>query len=389
MSLYKRDRQSRRNRPISADFPFAPGFSPAASITGSRQDMLKSISTTLVALLIAAIGGTSFYFLHLPLPWTLGAITAAAITAVMEKPYLVPAKVRNSVRPVIGVLIGSSFNPNLVASIGTWWPVVLVVISYSIILMILGYFFFRRVAKFDQPTAFFASAPGGLGELSLLGGALGGDVRRLVIVHLIRILAVIFVVPIVLQIYVGHPIGRISPLDAHTAYLTLRDWLVLGLCACLGYWISTFFKFPAATMLCPMVLSMLVHVTGITQAAPPPWLVAGVQVALGAVIGARFSGIRLGEIHKVFLVAVTWASVMLVAAGLAAFCGAWLLGRSFESVLLATAPAGMVEMSLLTFGLGIDVAFVITCQLSRVLFVLLFTPFVFRMLGVPPAEPKI
>jgi uncharacterized membrane protein AbrB (regulator of aidB expression) len=85
----------------------------------------------------------------------------------------------------------------------------------------------------------------------------------------------------------------------------------------------------------------------------------------------------------VLLVGTAWAAIMLVMAAVAAYFGAWLLDRPFEGVLLALAPGGMVEMSIITYALGIDVAFVVTCQLTRILFVLLITPVVFRVIGKP------
>jgi membrane AbrB-like protein len=345
--------------------------------------MLNRFLTTVVALAIGAAGGSLFYFLHLPLPWTLGAITATSIVAVTGGPWLLKAPARNFVRPVVGVLAGSSFTAALLARIADWWPAILLLIVYALIMMFVGYVFFRTTARFDKATAFFAAAPGGLGELTLLGSALGGDMRRLVLVHLIRILTVIFVVPFSLQIYLGHPIGRTALGAATGPVLTPLDWVVLSLCAFLGYLASRHVRFPAAPMMFPLILSMIVHVTGITQASPPPWLIAAVQVILGAVIGARLSGIRWRDTREVLLVGTTWSAIMLVAAAGAAYAGAWLLDRPFEGVLLALAPGGMVEMSIITYALGIDVAFVVTCQLTRILFVLLITPLVLRFIGKP------
>ena len=349
--------------------------------------MLNRILTTVAAISVGAVGGMIFYGLHTPLPWTLGSITAASAVAILGQPWLLKTPARNFVRPVVGVLAGSSFTPALVSAITVWWPAILLLIGYALVMLALGYVFFRAVAHFDSPTAFFASAPGGLGELTLLGSALGGDMRRLVLIHLIRILSVIFTVPFALQIYLGHPIGR-TALGASTgAALTAPDWVVLALCAFVGYAISQRVRFPAGPMIFPLLLSMIVHVSGITQAAPPPWLVAAVQVVLGSVIGARISGIRWRDVRQVLFVGVGWAVIMLLLAAVAAYAGAWLLDRPYEGVLLAVAPGGMVEMTVITYALGVDVAFVVTCQLCRILFVLLITPFVFRIIGTPHTGP--
>jgi uncharacterized membrane protein AbrB (regulator of aidB expression) len=67
--------------------------------------------------------------------------------------------------------------------------------------------------------------------------------------------------------------------------------------------------------------------------------------------------------------------VMLAAAS--AFVGTLLIDKQFASLILALAPGGTVEMTILTFSLGADVAFVATCQIVRILFVFIITPFLF------------
>jgi hypothetical protein len=66
-----------------------------------------------------------------------------------------------------------------------------------------------------------------------------------------------------------------------------------------------------------------------------------------------------------------------------AVLGSWILGYPYFGMLLALAPGGMVEMTVITYAVGIDVAFVVVCQLFRILLVLIVTPFAFQLLGIP------
>jgi uncharacterized membrane protein AbrB (regulator of aidB expression) len=61
-------------------------------------------------------------------------------------------------------------------------------------------------------------------------------------------------------------------------------------------------------------------------------------------------------------------------AAISAWASGFVVGRPFLTMLLALAPAGMVEMTILTLSIGFDVMFVVTCQVSRILFVLLLGP---------------
>lgn len=347
--------------------------------------MLRAIATAAVVLSIAACGGAIFFWIHMPLPWTLGSLTAAGIVAAVTGRPLLHPQLRVVVRPVVGVLAGSAFTAELAASILDWWGAILLVVGYALATMFVGFLYFTRVARFDGATAFFASAPGGIGELSLIGGSLGASMQRLVVVHAVRILLVVFTVPFALQMLLGVPIGRTVPTMASEVALSLSDWIILAGCAFAGYGAGRIIHFPGGPMVFALIFSIIVHVSGLTNAAPPPWLVATVQVVLGAVVGTRFAGIRWVEARETVVAALVWGVLTLSAAALVAGAGTWVLDYSFEAMLLAMAPAGMVEMTLITVALGFDVAFVVICQLCRVLFVLISTPFLFSLLGISAA----
>ena len=346
--------------------------------------MLAQIQSTLIAAAICTSGGVLFYFLHAPLPWMLGSLTAAALAAVLGGRWFIPSALRGAARPVVGVLTGSAFTAATFAGMLDWWDAILVVIGQAMVVTSLGYAFFRRFARFDRESSLFAAAPGGVGEMALLAGSMGGDVKGIVVVHLMRILIILFAVPFIAQLAVGHPIGRMLPNAQHNG-LTLIDWGVLSLCAVGGYGLGRLIKIPAGLMIFPMLLSAAVHAAGLTAAGPPGWLVAVVQIVIGGVVGARFAGIRWREMSRTIACGVGWAVIMLGIAAASAWGGSWLLGRSFLAMMLALAPGGTVEMTILTFSVGFEVAFVVTCQVCRVLFVLLLTPAFVRLLPRRPA----
>ena len=345
-----------------------------------------------MAFLIGAAGGAVFYLIGAPLPWTLGSLAAVAVVAVSGGRWLMPAGVREFARPVVGILAGSAFTPEVVASVGQWWGAIVFVAVYSLIVSALGWLFFRRLCGLDPVTAYFASTPGGLGELTLLGGALGGSMRTLVTIHSVRIVAVVFTVPFFLQWYLGSDLGG-AALPTHGAQdAGLLDWLILIGCEVAGVLAARLLKLRGGAMIMAMLLSAGVHGTGLTQLLPPNWLVALVQVVIGAVAGARFAGIRGLELRNTVLQAVLWACVLLATTVGAAALGATLFARPFAALLLALAPGGMTEMTIISYALGIETAFVVTSQVFRSFFVLTCAPLLFRPLGIaptPPAKPAV
>jgi membrane AbrB-like protein len=350
------------------------------SASGAFEGMLKILGTALVALGIGAAGGILFFILHLPLPWTLGSITATGIVAAMGRRWLMPTAARMLARPLVGVVAGSAFTPALAASAMQWWGAILFVVLFSAGTTCLGYVYFRKLGQFDAATAFFASSPGGLGEMTLLGGTFGGDMRSIVLVHSTRIVVAVFLIPIFLQILLGHPVGRVSPFAAASVGLSLRDVVVLSLCAIAGFALARIVRYPPGTMIFALVFSATVHVLGISEASLPPWVTALMQVLIGGVAGARFAGVRWREARRVLVLALVWAFVVVLIVGIAASASSWILGRPFVAMFLSLAPGGVVEMAVITFALGIEVAFVVTCQVSRILIILVLMPLSYRFL---------
>jgi membrane AbrB-like protein len=255
-------------------------------------------------------------------------------------------------------------------------------VACSAVVIVVGYFYFRKVCGFDQPTAFFASSPGGLGELTLLGGALGAEVRTLVLVHSIRVVVVVFSIPFVLQWLLGAPSGRgTSVLSGAAAGMSAADALILLACGALGYVIGQRLKFPGGVMIPALVLSAAVHGAGLTAATVPPWLVALVQVVIGSVAGARFRGVSWREVRATILGSVLWALILVASALATAALATSFLAAPMPSLTLAFSPGGMAEMTVIAFAIGTDVAFVVTCQVCRILAIFLAVPFVFRLMA--------
>jgi uncharacterized membrane protein AbrB (regulator of aidB expression) len=77
--------------------------------------------------------------------------------------------------------------------------------------------------------------------------------------------------------------------------------------------------------------------------------------------------------------------VLLLTAIGAAALGAMLFARPFAALVLAVAPGGMTEMTIISYALGIETAFVVTSQVCRSFFVLTLAPILFRLLRIAPA----
>lgn len=140
-------------------------------------------------------------------------------------------------------------------------------------------------------------------------------------------------------------------------------------------------------MIGPMALSGLAHLLGWTDFQLPPELIAVAQVVLGVHIGTRFIGAHVPSLVRLVGPAVASVVMHLTIAALAALAVAHLTGFEFFALLMAYAPGGVTEMSLMAIAAGIDVAFVATHHLIRMVAVMVVGPSIFALtLGSPTTK---
>jgi uncharacterized protein len=111
------------------------------------------------------------------------------------------------------------------------------------------------------------------------------------------------------------------------------------------------------------------------------------QIGLGASLGCRFVGVRLGTVYRAMAVSTGGSALMI---GLTVACSLsinQLTGLPVPGLLLAFAPGGLAEMSLVALSLGLDAAFVSTHQLLRIMLVIFLAPAMFKLLAGRGALP--
>ncbi len=333
-----------------------------------------------LTLALGAAGGFACWKLTTPLPWMIGAMTVTTAAAVARAPVRSWRQLRTVMVTVLGVLLGSSFTPELMTHLLAW-PVSLAgLFLYCAASLCAGMAYFRLVGKLDPVTAFFAAAPGGLNEMVIIGGQMGGDERAISLLHAVRILLVVFTIPIWFRLYAGYAPGAGAAVSVWLIDVPPFELVKLAACALIGLGLGHWLRIPAGNMLGPMFISAVAHMTGLTAARPPIELVSAAQVVLGVAIGCRFAGTTMQEIVRPIGHGAVFAMILV---GIAVF-SAWTLhaitGLSTQALTLAYAPGGVVEMGLVALALSIDVAFVATHHAVRLFIVLLAMPIGFRLL---------
>ncbi|MFN4156785.1 MAG: AbrB family transcriptional regulator [Gemmobacter sp.] len=340
-----------------------------------------------LALLIGGLGGVVFRALTLPLPWMLGALTFTLIAAVARAPIRAPETWRDPVIAVIGVLLGSGFSPALLGQVVTWGWSLAALGAYLAVAAAVVVPFYRRVGGFDPVTAYFAGMPGGLAEMVTLGRAAGADERRIILAHAARIVVAVAVIAVWFRLIKGYAVGA-NPGGGALADMAGADIAILLACGGVGAVAGRWLRLPAPMLLGPMILSGAAHLTGLTASAPPGGLVIATQVMLGAIMGCRFLGIPARTVGRALVLAtgatlITFAIAMMFALGLAAVAG-----LPADQVILAYAPGGLTEMSLVALAVQAEVAFVALHHVVRIVMIITAAPLVLRLFPHVAAGPR-
>jgi membrane AbrB-like protein len=342
--------------------------------TGIRQLNPPVLAFTLV---LGTAGGALFAWFQLPLAWMIGSMVICTTASMLGLPIKVPGGLRSGMIMILGIMLGSAFTPHIVDRLGEWAISLTGLALYIVSAAALGILFLRRVAHYDPVTAFFTATPGGLNEMTLVGAAMGGDDRTISVAHSARVILVVMTVPVFFQMFQGYHPGSRGPLGPALADIPAADLALLASCA-LGALVGRWLRLPAYMLLGPMLVSAAIHLAGLTTGKPPGVLIAAAQIVVGAGLGSRFSGVRIGRIAHTLVIASALTIMLLTITFAFSMVLNWMTGIPLPALVLAFAPGGLAEMSLVALALGVDAAFVSTHHIVRIILIVSLVPLTFR-----------
>jgi hypothetical protein len=338
----------------------------------------KRLFGILATLAFGAAGGWLFFKLTMPLPWMIGAMVVTTVAALSGAPLKGPGGIRPLMITILGIMLGSSFTPNALQHVDQWIASIVTLLVFIVVVTAAITMFLVKIGKFDPVSAFFSASPGGFTTMLLLGGEMGGDERKISLVHAVRILLTVLIIAFWFRFVEGYRPGSIAALGS-VADIAGRDFLILALCA-VGFPIARRLKVPAPALIGPMILSAAIHMTGVTAAKPPSELVNLAQIVIGTNVGCRFVGVPVRHVVGTLYISVAVTLFMLLLAVIFAFGLGRITGLGFEPLWLAFSPGGLAEMTLISLAMGIDTAFVSTHHLVRMIFMVTAAPIVFAWL---------
>jgi membrane AbrB-like protein len=347
-------------------------------------DRLKGINYPRIALALGlgALGGLSFSWLGTPMPWMLGSLFACIVGSVIGLPIAPPAALRSPMTAIVGVMMGAGYSPELIGYLSTWWVTLLGLVLFMATAGVVCVTYFRVVARYDFPTAYFAGMPGGLVEMMSLAEGSGADGRRVALIHSARIVLTVFSVPFIVQWLEGTTVARVGGQGVSMFEMDATAYFWLTICVGGGLLLARFVKLPSRYLMGPLIVSVVVHITGLSSFKPPWELVLVAQLVLGTVIGCRFAGSRASELLQILWVSLGSTILLIGISAAFALLVSRLTSYSLSELLLAYSPGGLAEMGLLALALNLEVALVSTHHIFRILIVVAGATAIMPLFGI-------
>jgi membrane AbrB-like protein len=335
---------------------------------------------------VGAAGGALCAWIGTPIPWLLGPLFAVALVNLAGVPIRCPSGGRELGQIFIGTVIGLYFTTTVAVIVATHLPWMALVAIVSLALGALGAWIQQRIAKLDLATAFFGCVPGGMSEMFALGDRFRAEPVALALSQLIRVTIVVCTVPAALT-YLGHHGDEIFQPVTRAVDWRLLPVLLLG-AAGVAFGLNRL-GMTNAWMLGAIAFSAALTVSGVElSAVPQPVTIIG-QVLIGVSVGQRFEREALAGAPRVILGAAIATVLMMIVSVALSFLIARATGISVWSIIAATAPGGLAEMSVTAQVLHLGVPLVTAYHIVRIFMITLITLPMFRLLlrfGSQPAE---
>lgn len=327
---------------------------------------------TALLLLACALSAFVADWLGLPLPYMLGPLVTSGLISLglnarLPGDFSLLGKLRFVFIAVIGVMIGAQVTPALLGDPGALALSAGALVIFIALCLGFNYCIFRRLGGYDRATAFYAAMPGGLYESISMGEEAGADLARLMLQQFLRVIAVVTLVPIGLSLWLGHSVGSAGGMSLARPDVPWQALPVVALAILAGIALGRLLRLPARQLTGPMAVGAALSLSGAITLDIPQWLINLALIVVGTALGTRFHGASRGMMTRALGLALVSVTGMLIITAPVAMLVAHETGQRFDIMLVAFAPGGVTEMTLVALSLSGNPAIVTLHHIARIL----------------------
>lgn len=363
----------------------------AAGATASWQ---RRLVRWLQLIILSAVLATLFERLGVPASRLIGPMIAAIALCLCREGVDAGRGAFVCAQGVVGCLLGhavpSSF-PDALS--GHWGALFLGVTAVTVLAYALGWAL-SCWTTIPRTAAIWGSAPGGASAMLILAEDQGADVRLVAFMQYLRVVCVSLAASLVVHWCMpgGSVSANLSGAAASALLMPPSSWhaaVALLTAAIGGAYLGTWLRIPAGALLVPMAAFILLRDLVQLPLEIHPLILALAYAVIGWTIGSQFDRqvvmLCIGSLPMVL------ASTLALIA-LCAVVGAALVqwaGIDPLTAYLATSPGGADVVAIIAASTSVDLPFVVSMQVLRLLLVLATAPLVARSLTRSPTKLRV
>jgi membrane AbrB-like protein len=150
-------------------------------------------------------------------------------------------------------------------------------------------------------------------------------------------------------------------------------------CGLVGWYMAKRVRMFGATILGPLLLAAAMSLLGVLQHRPPAEAIWAAQFFIGMGVGCKYAGVTMTEVRRDVTAGIGFCVILLVLTVIFAEAIHLAdLAPPMETI-LAFAPGGQAELTVLALIVGADMAFVISHHVLRIFVVILGAPLFARL----------
>ena len=323
--------------------------------------------------LVGLAGGFLASQVGWPLPWMVGSLLAIILVRCLSPWQLTEIpNGRKCGQWIIGIGIGLHFTPEVIEQVSSHFFLILIGALVTTASSVIGVWLLLRTGE-DRATAFFASMPGGSGEMVNLGARNGAVLSQVAAAQSLRVLTVVLCVPAIFKLLLGDG----TPLNHQGSV----SWGWLALIAPLGVLASLLWqrlRQPNPWLFGPLLVAASICLAGNLQIALPNGASQLGQWLIGSGLACHFNRAFFRRAPSFLARTLLATALSMLVAGGAAWVLSLLAHLDLRSLTLGMMPGGIAEMSLTAETLQLSVPLVTALQVLRLLFVLFLAEPMFR-----------
>ena len=235
-------------------------------------------------------------------------------------------------------------------------------------------YYYHRLIGFDKKTAYLSSMPGGVIEMVIIGEQIKADISKITLVQSSRLFFVVVTLPFIIQYVFNIDISGNKIITTPIINIDLFELSLLLIAGLYAGILAKKFNMSAAFLMGPMIISILLHSSGLIHTSMPDEFLKFVQVVFGTIIGFTFKGVQLKTVIKTLISTFGHFIILAIVSAIFILIASSLFDFPIVSILLAFSPGGQAEINLIAILIAANVPYITLHHIVRLLIVMNIAP---------------